>query len=56
VQVQRRPLKNGSRHRVLKVYYTPTTLAKALAGIATRGRIEVATTGRYFVYARLTTR
>jgi demethylmenaquinone methyltransferase/2-methoxy-6-polyprenyl-1,4-benzoquinol methylase len=56
MQVQQRPLKDGSRHRVLKVYYTPKTLAKALASIAARGRIEVATTGRYFVYARLTTR
>jgi ubiquinone/menaquinone biosynthesis C-methylase UbiE len=56
VQVQQRPLKDGSRHNVLKVYYTPATLAKALAGVAARGSIEVATTGRYFVHARLTTR
>ena len=56
VQVQQRPLKDGSRHRVLKVYYTPATLTKALAGIATRGGITCATTGSYFVLARLTTR
>jgi ubiquinone/menaquinone biosynthesis C-methylase UbiE len=56
VQVQQRPLKDGSRHRVLKVYYTPATLTKALAPIAARGSIACATTGRYFVHARLTTR
>jgi demethylmenaquinone methyltransferase/2-methoxy-6-polyprenyl-1,4-benzoquinol methylase len=56
VQVQRRPLKDGSQHRVLKVYYTPATLTRALAAIAPRGAIACATTGRYFVHARVTTR
>jgi demethylmenaquinone methyltransferase/2-methoxy-6-polyprenyl-1,4-benzoquinol methylase len=56
MEVQQRPLKNGSRHSVLKVYYTPATLTKVLAGIAARGGIRAAATGRYFVHARLTTR
>jgi demethylmenaquinone methyltransferase/2-methoxy-6-polyprenyl-1,4-benzoquinol methylase len=56
VQVQQRPLKDGSQHRVLKVYYTPATLIGVLAAIVPRSAIACATTGRYFVHARLATR
>ena len=55
VQVQERPLKDGSRHRVLKVYYTPTDLRATLALAATPESITTATTGRYFVVGRATT-
>lgn len=56
VQVQERPLKDGSRHRVLKVYYTPDTLRAALALAASPATIATETTGRYFVVGRGTTR
>ena len=52
VQVQDRPLKDGSRHRVLKVYYTPETLREALALAAAPGSITAETTGRFFVVGR----
>lgn len=55
VQVQERPLKDGSRHRVLKVYYTPETLRAALALAATPGSMSTEATGRYFVAGRGTT-
>lgn len=55
VQVQERPLKDGSRHRVLKVYYTPESLRAALMLAATSESIATETTGRYFVAGRGTT-
>jgi demethylmenaquinone methyltransferase/2-methoxy-6-polyprenyl-1,4-benzoquinol methylase len=55
IQVQERPLNDGSRHRVLKVYYTPVTLRVALALAATPESIATEATGRYFVVGRGTT-
>jgi demethylmenaquinone methyltransferase/2-methoxy-6-polyprenyl-1,4-benzoquinol methylase len=52
VQIQDRPLKDGSRHRVLKVYYTPETLAAALSPVAAPGTVATESTGRYFVVGR----
>jgi demethylmenaquinone methyltransferase/2-methoxy-6-polyprenyl-1,4-benzoquinol methylase len=55
VEVQVRPLKDGSRHRVLKVYYTPETLAAALAPTATPDHTATESTGRFFVVGRCQT-
>ena len=52
VQVQERPLKDGSRHRVLKVYYTPDALRDTLALVAAPESIAAETTGRFFVVGR----
>jgi ubiquinone/menaquinone biosynthesis C-methylase UbiE len=51
VEVQERPLKDGSHHRVLKVYYTPESLATALAA-KDASAVATTTTGRYFVVGR----
>jgi demethylmenaquinone methyltransferase/2-methoxy-6-polyprenyl-1,4-benzoquinol methylase len=51
VEIQDRPLKDGSRHTVLKVYYTPDQLAAALAPF---GQVRQArSTGRFFVVGEL---
>lgn len=55
VQVQERPLKDGSSHRVLKVYYPPDRLRAVLALAATPDSITTETTGRYFVIGRSAT-
>jgi demethylmenaquinone methyltransferase/2-methoxy-6-polyprenyl-1,4-benzoquinol methylase len=53
VEIQDRPLKDGSRHTVLKIYYTPDQLAAALAPF---GQVRQAfSTGRFFVVAELET-
>jgi hypothetical protein len=49
IEVQQRPLKDGSQHRVLKVYYTPATLEQALRLCAAPETIATRSTGRYFV-------
>lgn len=55
LEVQDRPLKDGSYHPVLKVYYTPETLAATLAGCAAPGTVATESTGRFFVVGRATT-
>lgn len=51
--LHRRPLTDGSRHQVLKIFHSPQTMAAALAPI---GRVaEAATTGRYIVFAIMQT-
>lgn len=50
VQVQQRPLKDGSLHRVLKVYQDPPRLRAILERIG-RG-VEVTTTGQFFIVGR----
>lgn len=54
-EVQDRPLKDGSHHAVLKIYYTPETLAAALAAGAAPGTVATETTGRFFVVGRAVT-
>jgi demethylmenaquinone methyltransferase/2-methoxy-6-polyprenyl-1,4-benzoquinol methylase len=49
VEVQQRPLKDGSQHRVLKVYYTAATLEQALRLCAAPATIATRSTGHYFV-------
>lgn len=49
VEIQDRPLKDGSRHRVLKVYYTPATLLAALTAYVAPGHVSTESTGQYFV-------
>lgn len=56
VEVQHRPLKDGSVHPVLKVYYTEETIVPALAQLAEGGTIVTEGTGTFFVIARLTIR
>ena len=52
-EVQDRPLKDGSQHAVLKIYYTPDQLAAALAPF---GHVRQATsTGQFFVVGELVT-
>lgn len=53
VEIQDRPLNDGSRHTVLKVYYTPDQLAAALAPFGTVR--QALSTGRFFVAAELET-
>jgi len=55
VELQDRPLKDGSRHRVLKVYYTPVTLRETLALAAVPESVDTRTTGRFFVVGRANT-
>jgi ubiquinone/menaquinone biosynthesis C-methylase UbiE len=52
LEVQDRPLKDGSHHPVLKVYYTPETLTAALASVAAPGTVATEATGRFFVVGR----
>jgi ubiquinone/menaquinone biosynthesis C-methylase UbiE len=54
LQVQERPLNDGSRHRVLKIYYTPETLAAVLAELTAPGSVATRATGAYFVVGRAT--
>ncbi len=53
VEIQDRPLKDGSHHTVLKVYYTPDTLAAALAPHGTLRQAH--STRRFFVMGELET-
>lgn len=52
VQVQKRPLKDGSAHDVLKVYYTTETLRELLASVDPQARTW--DTGVFFVAGRWT--
>jgi hypothetical protein len=53
-EIQTRPLKDGSQHAVLKIYYTPDQLAAALAPF---GPVRHAgSTGQFFVVGELVTR
>lgn len=54
LEVQQRPLKDGSLHAVLKVYYTPATLTDALAPVFGARGTSAHATGRYFVVGRHT--
>ncbi len=47
--LHKRPLSDGSRHQVLKVFHSPQTLAAVLAPLGEV--VEAATTGRYIVFA-----
>lgn len=55
LEVQDRPLKDGSHHPVLKIYYTPETLAAALADCAAPDAVTTEATGRFFVVGRAAT-
>lgn len=47
--LHKRPLTDGSKHQVLKIFHSPQTLAAALAPLGQV--VEAATTGRYIVFA-----
>jgi demethylmenaquinone methyltransferase/2-methoxy-6-polyprenyl-1,4-benzoquinol methylase len=49
IEVQQRPLKDGSTHAVLKVYYTSDTLTDALAPIFGADGTSARSTGQFFV-------
>lgn len=54
IEVQNRPLKDGSVHPVLKIYFTLDSFKNALQPLAQNGSLEVASTGNFFVVAHIT--